>query len=232
MWCWSGVLMSALPVADMVHCTQWPAMGHNQPHAVQQTQKVTRSPASAFAVGFAPTREVTLSEAHMRMILENGLVIDQEATKVTVRSMSHGPSWILFVSFAFPVVVVVITATQTGQLYWFGLVLGLGALGLGAFLSSPRSVTTTFDLGTRQVVYEHSSGERHVYSMAEISGVGLKKYGGFYSFFENTPPHVPVMALRDGKTLWLAVYNGGDPMMSRSVKGICSATGLKELHLL
>ena len=172
------------------------------------------------------------------MPFEHGFSINHEDTRVTVLSASPGPFWLLFVIFAAPVACVMITATQTGLAFWIGQVLGLASLGLGGFLILPSSVTTTFDLGTRQAVHQRSFGGgrirlRYDYFFADIAGIGFKAYHGDG---DGDPSYVPVIVLRDGKTRWLGVWNGGawsrrESTNTTFIRTICSATSLKEIHV-
>ena len=116
-----------------------------------------------------------------------------------------------------------------GLSYWGGVLMGVAFVLVGLFLFLPREVNTIFDLRSRRVLHNVSfcGGlyERHrAYSFDEISGLGVKEYGGEgYSC-------MPVMVLRGGKTRRLAANSEGYLAMANTIDDVCSATGLAKVN--
>src|SRR5262245_38387257 len=114
--------------------------------------------------------------------------------------------------------------------YWFGHVIGVTFVGIGVFLSLPREVTTSFDLGSQRVVHHVSIGRgwyehRRTYAFAEIAGLRLTGYDA------ESDSYMPAMTLRNGKTRWLSTANGSYLICATTIAAICAETGLHQLGI-
>ena len=118
-------------------------------------------------------------------MIQGGLRFDRQTNAPIVHS-KHNAWWVgaLVVGLALIFLIRWVRMPDQSGLallgYWFGVVLGVTALGIGVF-SLPREVATTFDLRSNRVAHHLRIGggwyeRRRTKAFAEIAGLRLNGY--------------------------------------------------------
>jgi hypothetical protein len=155
------------------------------------------------------------------------MTLTREGDRLILVSAHRGP-WLgilVLALAAFWTVGWLSEVVRGGFAYWTGLVVGLPAAAFGVFLLLPRTVTTTFDLGAREVRHVASvagfAQKSRTYAFDTLDCLMLVQYAGEVATF------MPVMRLRSGGVHALAVANGRLSDFAKLLQDVAAATGLK-----
>jgi hypothetical protein len=155
------------------------------------------------------------------------MTLTREGDRLILVSTHRGP-WLgilVLALAAFWTVGWLSEAARGGFAYWTGLIVGLPAAAFGVFLSLPRTVTTTFDLGAREVRHTASvagfAQKSRTYAFDTLDCLMLVQYAGEVTSF------MPVIKLKSGGAHALAVANGRLTDFAKALGDVASVTGLK-----
>jgi len=109
--------------------------------------------------------------------------------------------------------------------YWFGSVAGVAFILIGGFFALPRTITTIFDLRSRQVAFNTTIWRyqrTHIYSFADVAGLGFSQ--------DDDTSCMPMLKIKNGPSRWLATVNVKfDPSNMETLRTVCTETGLRAL---
>jgi hypothetical protein len=155
------------------------------------------------------------------------MTLTREGDRLILVSTHRGP-WLgilVLALAAFWTVGWLSEAARGGFAYWTGLIVGLPAAAFGVFLLLPRTVTTTFDLGAREVRYTASvagfAQKSRTYAFDAVDCLMLVQYAGEVTSF------MPALKLKSGGVHALAVANGRLSDFAKLLQDVAIATGLK-----
>jgi hypothetical protein len=118
----------------------------------------------------------------------------------------------------------VVTAVDTADAgYWDTLAFAVAILMGGGFFALPRTITTTFDLRSREVTFKTTIWKHHrsrTYSFADVVGLGLSARPDGY---------MPRMKIKNGPSLSLATRTVKPDPNAEILKTVCTGTGLRSL---
>jgi hypothetical protein len=155
------------------------------------------------------------------------MTLTRHGNTLTLTSSHRGP-WLgilVLALAAFWTIGWLSEAARGGFAYWTGLVVGLPAAAFGVFLFLPRTVTTTFDPGAREVRHNASvagfAQKSRTYAFDTLDCLMLVQYAGEVTSF------MPVLRLKSGGVHALAVANGRLTDFVKLLQDVAAATGLK-----
>jgi hypothetical protein len=167
------------------------------------------------------------------------MTIERTDDALIVRSHRRGMNWSAAAFAAFSLFWISTWnrhAAGNETAYWLGLGIGISFILLGIFSLLPRSILTTFDLGSQCARRSASvlgwTYRDQTYPFADIAGVGIVAGSNRYGRVRCDP--IPVLRLKAGPTLPLDTTRNyrsdiGESECVKSIENICAATDLRKM---